>query len=368
MRQRNIDCTDRRDIDHVNNATIAPTSTCRVRVRVVSNTQGQYTNTIPSGPAGVGSLKTRQGVTNTSPVTAIFNVQAVGVTKTINPATIQQGDTSLLTITLQNPTGANYIGVGLVDNLPTGVTISGSPATNQCGGTISWTADSITLTNGTIPSGNVAHARFMHHFNPHRQHNSWYPYQSILSTMTGPVTNAFPTTATLTVQTRSIGVINDLGANFVQGDHITDHHASKCREHYFDRCEFYGYHAGRFVCSRDTCSFAFLRRQRCSHKHWQCDHLDQCRYTVWNSFESRHMCYFCWFSSTMTKPCNRSLLVMLSVQNQGVGLDFNLRASTPTTVLDQEGVCQLTVARAFVPDGILSAEYYPAAIHNHRTQ
>jgi len=71
----------------LNNATVAPGATCRIRVRVVSATQGQYTNTIPAGPNGAGSLQTEQGVTNNSPVTANINVQAVGIAKAFNPAT-----------------------------------------------------------------------------------------------------------------------------------------------------------------------------------------------------------------------------------------------------------------------------------------
>ncbi len=202
----------------LNNATIAPASNCRVRVRVVSNIQGQYTNTIPSGPDGIGSLRTRQGVSNTSPVTADINVQAVGITKTISPSTIQQGDTSLLTITLRNPTGADYVGVGLVDNLPAGVTISGTPSAAQCGGNITFTAGSITLTNGTIPAGNVTTpgsctitTRITS--TSVGTHTNTIPALAL----TGPITNAFPASATLTVQTRAIGVIKDLGANFVQG-------------------------------------------------------------------------------------------------------------------------------------------------------
>ena len=44
------------------NATIAPNSTCTIRVNVTSDTQGSYLNTIPAN-----ALQTQQGLTNTSP-------------------------------------------------------------------------------------------------------------------------------------------------------------------------------------------------------------------------------------------------------------------------------------------------------------
>jgi len=69
----------------LNNGTIAPSSTCRVRVRVVSSTQGTYTNIIPAGPDAEGSLQTDQYVTNPSDVSAPVNVQSVGLSKEFSP-------------------------------------------------------------------------------------------------------------------------------------------------------------------------------------------------------------------------------------------------------------------------------------------
>ena len=66
----------------------------------------------PAGPAGAGSIRTRQGVTNAAEARASVNVQAVGIGKTFAPTTIQETDYSTLTITLRNPTGGIYNGVG----------------------------------------------------------------------------------------------------------------------------------------------------------------------------------------------------------------------------------------------------------------
>jgi len=134
------------------NATVTPNQNCTVTVNVTSTVNGQYTNTIPAGPGGPGSIVTQQGVTNASPASANLNVQPVGVTKNFSPATIVAGGTSTLSIVLQNPTGTNYTGVSITDNLPAGLTILGTPAVSQCGGTVSSTATSITLTGGVIPA------------------------------------------------------------------------------------------------------------------------------------------------------------------------------------------------------------------------
>lgn len=135
----------------LNNGTILPGQNCVVGVDVTSGTAGVYTNTIPAGPDGPGSIVTQQGVTNGSPASATLNVQPVGITKAFSPTSIPAGGTSTLTITLQNPTGSAYTGVNLTDNLPSGLTVSGTPTTT-CGGTLTNTATSVTLTGGVIPA------------------------------------------------------------------------------------------------------------------------------------------------------------------------------------------------------------------------
>lgn len=141
----------------LNNATVTPAQDCLVTVNV-TGASGQYTNTIPAGPGGPGSLQTTQGVTNNTPASANLNIQPVGITKAFLPTTIDAGDSSTLTITLQNPTGSPYTGVAISDSLATmgaGFTVAGAPTANTCGFTtinapIGGTL--IQVSGGTIPA------------------------------------------------------------------------------------------------------------------------------------------------------------------------------------------------------------------------
>ncbi|HTX91046.1 MAG TPA: SdrD B-like domain-containing protein, partial [Anaerolineales bacterium] len=199
----------------LNNGTIAPDSTCQIRIRVVSSIQGTYTNTIGAGPAGLGSLQTRQGVTNKTPVTADINVQAVNVAKAFSPTTISQGDPTNLTITLTNPSGADYTGIGLVDNLPPGLAIYGTPASFQCGGAVTSTSNSLTLVGGVIPAGSIlSPGTCQIHAQVTGTAAGLYTNTIPAHTMTGPVTNAFPASANLTVRPRTIGVVKRFGSAY----------------------------------------------------------------------------------------------------------------------------------------------------------
>src|SRR5688500_11825958 len=136
----------------LNNATIAPNSTCTIRVNVTSNTQGSYLNTIPAN-----ALQTQQGLTNATPDSARLNVQVLGVAKAFSPPTFPAGSTSTLTITLQNPTSSPYTGVNVTDTLPgTVLTVVPGSAATTCGGSVSITPPrTVSLTGGTIPAGSI---------------------------------------------------------------------------------------------------------------------------------------------------------------------------------------------------------------------
>lgn len=136
---------------------ITPAVDCVITVRV-TGASGQYTNTIPAGPGGPGSLTTDQGVTNNSPASANLNIQPVAIAKSFSPATVDAGDQSTLTITLQNPTGADYTGASISDSLLTmgaGFTVAGAPTANTCGFTTITApigGTSIAASGGTIPA------------------------------------------------------------------------------------------------------------------------------------------------------------------------------------------------------------------------
>ena len=202
----------------LSNATILHNATCQVTVRVVSGTQGTYTNTIPAGPAGIGSVKTLQGVTNASAASANINVQAVGLAKSFAPTAIQQGDTSILTITLRNPTGADYTNMALTDTLPAGVTLAATPSSPQCGGTITSTSGSITLTNGVIPAGNVTTPGTCTITARVTSTTVGTVTNTIpVGALTGSIQNAFAASANLAVQSRVIGVTKSFGGSIVVG-------------------------------------------------------------------------------------------------------------------------------------------------------
>ncbi|MBK9780888.1 MAG: sortase [Anaerolineales bacterium] len=134
--------------------TVAPSVDCLIAVTVTGNS-GAYTNTIPAGPTDPASLKTQQGVYNSTDVEADLNIQPVNVTKLFSPVNIDAGDTSTLTITLQNPTNANYTNVAITDSLlpgAPGLTFTGTPTTTCGSGVVTFTtATTLQMTGGTIP-------------------------------------------------------------------------------------------------------------------------------------------------------------------------------------------------------------------------
>jgi len=134
----------------LDNGTISPGSSCVIRVNVTSSTPGVYTNTIPAN-----AVTTQEGVTNDSPASAPLNVQPVGISKGFSPSSFQAGDTTTLTITLQNPSASAFTGANISDTLPgTVLTVVDGSATTTCGGNaITTLPRTVTLTGGTIPPG-----------------------------------------------------------------------------------------------------------------------------------------------------------------------------------------------------------------------
>lgn len=210
-----LNATSGNDFVTLNNASIAPNTTCTIRVNVTSSVQGNYLNSIPAGPGGLGSLQTLQGVTTAAVNNIPLAVQATTVTKSFNPTAFQTGDTSNLTVTLRNPTFANYTGAQFVDNLPANLTLTGVIVSNSCGGTVTATAGAtdLSLNGGTIPPATAA---------PFAVGScsvivgvtssvaAAYPNNIPIQTIaTGPTTivSPLPATATVTVTARSIGVV-----------------------------------------------------------------------------------------------------------------------------------------------------------------
>jgi len=141
----------------ISDAMIPVNSSCSVVFTVTSTTPGTYLNSIPAH-----AVQSQQGVTNASAASAPLNVQNISISKSFSPTNVEAGGTSVLTVTLQNPSGADYTGVGFTDTLPSGMTIY-QPAelstTCQTGGSpASVTTDGangkLILSGGTIPAAN----------------------------------------------------------------------------------------------------------------------------------------------------------------------------------------------------------------------
>ncbi len=135
----------------LNNGTIASNSNCVIEVGVTSALEDAYTNTIPSGPPGSGSIQTLQGVTNATSAVANLNVQAFNLSKAFAASPIAAGGTTTLTISIENPANFTYTGVQLADTLPAGNNLEYVPGTELT--TCTTGLDGATVTTSTeLPS------------------------------------------------------------------------------------------------------------------------------------------------------------------------------------------------------------------------
>ncbi|MDX2255926.1 MAG: hypothetical protein NW214_10445 [Pseudanabaenaceae cyanobacterium bins.39] len=135
-------------------ATVAPNSTCTLAVPITSSVIASYTNTIP-----IGAISSNQGVTNASQATAPLTVQQARITvvKAFSPNNPNIGEESTLTITLTNTTtGTTITGINLTDTMPTNLTVVRVGTTTCTGGSLSFTATSVTIAGGTLPPNSSA--------------------------------------------------------------------------------------------------------------------------------------------------------------------------------------------------------------------
>lgn len=145
----------------LNNGTILKNATCTIAVNVTSLTQGAYTNAIPAGPAGVGSIQTREGVTNGSLASAPLNVQAFTINKSFGTSPIAAGDTTLMTVTINNIASIPYTGLTLTDIFAAPAAdnlefLNDASLATTCGGgtfALSVVAPATTLNNQLVMSG-----------------------------------------------------------------------------------------------------------------------------------------------------------------------------------------------------------------------
>lgn len=134
--------------------TIPASGSCTVTLNVTAASAGVYNNTS-------GFISSAESGTNTGAggsASASLTVLAPPlISKSFSPNPIYAGANSTLTFTITNPNaGAALSGVGFTDIFPTSpanLTRFSIPATPQCGGTVSSTFGSITLSGGSLSAG-----------------------------------------------------------------------------------------------------------------------------------------------------------------------------------------------------------------------
>lgn len=127
-------------------------STPGTNVVVVSNTE--ITVTVPPGAGLVDvTVTTPFGTSPIVPPGQYIYANSPTLSKIFIPDVVRRGDSSNMTITLNNPNGLVANITEFVDNLPDGLRVSGG-AFSDCGGTLTATPGSttITLTGGFIPA------------------------------------------------------------------------------------------------------------------------------------------------------------------------------------------------------------------------
>jgi uncharacterized repeat protein (TIGR01451 family) len=137
---------------------IPANGSCTITVNVKASLAGDYVNTIPASPIA-GFLNTTNGGGNTVAATAPLAVRlaAPSVSKSFSPATIVANTSSVMTLTISNPSSIQAItGVAWSDIFPAGMRVFSSPSfTNTCGGTVTVgnvaNDTSINLTGATVP-------------------------------------------------------------------------------------------------------------------------------------------------------------------------------------------------------------------------
>lgn len=135
----------------LSNATIPGNNgTCAITINVKSATLGAYLNN--TGPV----TSTNAATAATDSDTLVVTLAAPTAAKGFSPAMQSINFTSLLTITLSNPNGADIAGVNFTDLYPAGLVNSVTPAAaTTCGGAVTAAAggNSLALTGGTVPAG-----------------------------------------------------------------------------------------------------------------------------------------------------------------------------------------------------------------------
>lgn len=185
-------------------ASINANSSCLMTVQVTGVQDGNLINSIP-----VGTLTSAQGVSNGAASAATLTVlRNMAITKVFQPATIAQGSTSTLLISLINTNDVARTGTPtntFTDTLPANVSLASGVSTNSCGGSITNGTGgalaagntSVRLNGGTFPVNSVCTITVVVTSNVSGTYSNVIPAGAI-TTLEGS-TNPDPAQSTLTV-------------------------------------------------------------------------------------------------------------------------------------------------------------------------
>lgn len=129
--------------------TQVPDNECAVEIFVIATSTGNKTNVIP-----IGAITSASGSSNTSAsqatLTVLPNTQLL---KSFNPSSVAVGQTSVLTLQINNVNTNPQTDFGLTDTLPAGMTIAGAVATTCGNGVVTAAMGGTTV---SIAGGDVA--------------------------------------------------------------------------------------------------------------------------------------------------------------------------------------------------------------------
>jgi uncharacterized repeat protein (TIGR01451 family) len=180
---------------------IPANGSCTITVHVIAAVAGNYVNSIAAG-----DLQTDHG-NNPGPAIATLTVvpviKAPSLHKSFSPSTIKEGGESTLTITLTNPNSAiANLTAPLIDTLPAGVVAINGTASNTCGGLVTVTSSTVTLTGGSIPANGSCTVKVKVTANTKGKYIDIIPAGAL---QTDQGSNALPAKAILTVKRSGSG-------------------------------------------------------------------------------------------------------------------------------------------------------------------
>jgi uncharacterized repeat protein (TIGR01451 family) len=135
--------------------TIPAGGSCNLTVQVQPDVATSFQDAVATNSIVANGVTTTQGISNISAIQGTVTIQrGAQLTQSFAPATIQTGQTSVLTLTLKNFNSTAITAANLTDTLPANLAAS-SLVSSTCNGTTGTTTvnpGSIVLSGGTIPA------------------------------------------------------------------------------------------------------------------------------------------------------------------------------------------------------------------------